>query len=164
MTAQDVQPAAQPTELPSLDKVEIFRGFLTAHAQITRKLDEELVAEHQLSLADFDVFVQLAERPGRSARMTELADALLLSRSGATRLIERLEREGMVTRTKANGDGRGVIATLTEQGLRRFRDASTTHLRGIQQHFLTHLSPVELVATAQVCQQLIQKPRDGNRG
>ena len=142
--------------MPSLDKVEIFRSFLIAHNRITRKLDEELTAEHDLSLADFDVFVQLAERPGRCARMAELADALLLSRSGATRLIERLEREGMVTRGRANGDGRGVTATLTEQGYRRFREASTTHLRGIQEHFVAHLSPVELVATGQVCQQLVR--------
>ena len=149
-----------PTELapalPDLDQVEIFRSFLIAHARITRKLDEELITEHNLSLADFDVFVQLAERPGRCARMAELADALLLSRSGATRLIERLEREGMVTRSRANGDGRGVTATLTEQGLRRFREASTTHLRGIQEHFLSQLSPIELVAAGQLCQQLVR--------
>jgi DNA-binding MarR family transcriptional regulator len=151
----------RPAEgLPDLDQIEIFRSFLTAHAQITRTLDEELIAEHQLSLADFDVFVQLAERPGRSARMTELAEALLISRSGATRLIERLEKEGMVTRGRANGDGRGVSATLTDQGLRRFREASATHLRGIQRHFLTQLSAVEMVAIGQVCQQLIHRPRD----
>nr|MCW2728789.1 transcriptional regulator, MarR family [Aeromicrobium sp.] len=88
------------TTLQRLTETELgaWRSFLRAHAQITRKLEADLVAEHELPLPSYDVLLQLAESPGRRLRMTELADRVLLSRSGLTRLVDRLEREGLVER------------------------------------------------------------------
>ena len=81
-------------------ELDAWRSFLRAHARLVRVLEAELVAKHPLSLGGYDVLVQLAEAPGRRLRMAELADAVLLSRSGVTRLVDRLEVAGMVTRER----------------------------------------------------------------
>jgi DNA-binding MarR family transcriptional regulator len=122
-----------------------WRVFLRAHAQITRKLEGELLAEHDLPLPSYDVLLQLAESPGRRLRMTELADRVLLSRSGLTRLVDRLEREGLVERAACPNDARGTHAVLTDVGLDRLRGAAPTHLRGVSEHVTSRLTEVELV-------------------
>ena len=122
-----------------------WRSFLRAHAQITRKLEAELVAEHDLPLPSYDVLLQLAESPGRRLRMTELADRVLLSRSGLTRLVDRLEREGLVERASCPNDARGTHAVLTDAGLGRLRRAAPTHLRGVAEHVTSRLDADELV-------------------
>ena len=132
----------------------MWRSFLRAHARIVRHLETELVAEQSLSLASYDVLVQLAETPGRRMRMTELADAVLLSRSGVTRLVDRLERTGLVSRERADGDGRGVVAVLTQTGLDRLRTASGTHLAGVVRHFVEPLEETEISALGRTCEQL----------
>lgn len=136
-----IEQAADPRSRsgPTRAQLAAWRAFLRAHASITRALEAELVAEQQLSLASYDVLVQLAEAPGRRLRMTELADAVLLSRSGITRLVDRLEKGGLVARCPVESDGRGVAAELTDGGLNRLRTASRTHLRGIAQHFVMPL-------------------------
>jgi DNA-binding MarR family transcriptional regulator len=140
-------------------EIEVFRSFLTAHSRITKSLEAALLAEHQMSLAAFDVFAQLHESPGHCLRMTELSDAVLLSRSGVTRLVERLEQEGLVRRGRATCDGRGVTATLTEQGLARFHAAVVTQLRGIREHFISRLTTIELAALGLICTELAVEPR-----
>jgi DNA-binding MarR family transcriptional regulator len=132
----------------------VWRSFLRAHARLTRCLETELVADQRLSLAAYDVLVQLEEAPGRRLRMTELADAVLLSRSGVTRLVDRLERAGLVVRERADGDGRGVVAVLTPAGLDRLREASGTHLAGIARHFVAVLEDAELTVFGETCERL----------
>ena len=132
--------AARPTR----EQLAAWRNFLRAHARITRSLETELVAEQRLSLGSYDVLVQLAEAPRRRLRMAELADAVLLSRSGVTRLVDRMERSGLVVRERVAGDGRGVVAALTERGFDTLRTASRTHLAGVVRHFVAHLDPTEL--------------------
>src|SRR5919197_2221970 len=124
---------------PSRSELQAWRTFLTAHARVLRNLEAELLTDQRLSLVSYDVLVQLAEAPGRCLRMAELADRVLLSRSGVTRLVDRLERAGLVTRQRVAADGRGVIAELTTEGLDRLRAASRTHLAGIARHFAAHL-------------------------
>jgi DNA-binding MarR family transcriptional regulator len=121
-----------------------WRAFLRAHSQISRELEAELVAEHDLPLASYDVLLQLAESDGRRLRMTELADRVLLSRSGLTRLVDRLERDGLVEREACLSDARGTLAVLTQAGLTRLRSAAPTHLRGISEHMTSRLTPEEL--------------------
>jgi DNA-binding MarR family transcriptional regulator len=121
-----------------------WRSFLRAHSQITRRLEAELVAEHELPLPSYDVLLQLAESPGRRLRMTELADRVLLSRSGLTRLVDRLEREGLVERAACPNDARGTHAVLTDAGLGRLRTAAPTHLRGVAEHVTSRLTPEEI--------------------
>jgi DNA-binding MarR family transcriptional regulator len=119
-------------------------AFLRSHATILRELDDELQAEHQLALGDYDVLVNLAQAPGRRMRMCDLADAVVMSRSGLTRRVERLEGAGLVRRAKSGRDGRTVEAALTEAGLERLREANLTHLAGVQDRFLRHFSPEDL--------------------
>ena len=117
-------------------RVATWRLFLEAHARLERLLDEDLRAEHDLSLAEYDALLQLAEAPGRRLRMHQLADRVLLSRSGVTRLIDRLVLDGSVERDPCLTDARGAEAVLTPAGLARLRNASGTHLRGIADHFV----------------------------
>lgn len=112
-----------------------------------------MVAEQRLTLAAYDVLDALARMDGR-LRMTELADAVLLSRSGVTRLVDRLERIGLVHRVRVDSDGRGVLAVLTERGRSRLKAASTTHLHGIARYFLSPTSEGDLDALVRVCEQL----------
>jgi DNA-binding MarR family transcriptional regulator len=118
-------------------------------------LEAELLAEHDLPLASYDVLVQLAEAPDRRLRMTELADAVLLSRSGVTRLVDRLEKGGLVARCPVESDGRGVAARLTDAGLDRLRIASRTHLRGVAHHFVNRLDEADLRTLERISSRLV---------
>jgi DNA-binding MarR family transcriptional regulator len=141
--------------MPSDDELACWRWFLRAHATITRGLENELLAEQKLSLAAYDVLVQLAEAPDRMLRMTELADAVLLSRSGVTRLVDRLERVGLVSRARVAGDGRGVAARLTDAGLHRLRTASRTHLEGVERHFVAALEEHDMESLERISRRLV---------
>lgn len=143
--------------LPTGSEVDAWRSFLRAHARIVRVLESELVAEHPLSLGGYDVLVQLAEAPERRLRMAELADAVLLSRSGVTRLVDRLEVAGMVTRERFTGDGRGVVAVLTTKGVDTLREAARTHLAGVVRHFIDHFDAEELAAFGELCSRLADR-------
>ena len=141
---------------PGLTSAEstAWRGFLRAHATVVRSLEGDLQAEHELPLASYDVLVQLSEAPDRRLRMTELADRVLLSRSGLTRLADRLEREGLLTREPCPSDARGTLAVLTDAGLERLRKAWPTHLRGVQ-HVLSRLAPEEVEQLAVLMGKLV---------
>lgn len=127
-------------------RLRAWRTFLRAHARLVRELERELQEEQQLALADYDVLVQLASAGEHRLRMSDLADRLLLSRSGATRLVDRLVGEGLVERATCEEDRRGQWASLTDAGRARLRRASPTHLRGVATHFLDRLSPADLTA------------------
>jgi DNA-binding MarR family transcriptional regulator len=139
---------------PTREQLAAWRAFLRAHASVTRALEAELLAEQDLPLASYDVLVQLAEAPDRRLRMTELADAVLLSRSGVTRLVDRLEKSGLVARCRVESDGRGVAARLTDAGLDRLRRASRTHLRGVAHHFVNRLDEADLHTLERICLRL----------
>jgi DNA-binding MarR family transcriptional regulator len=137
-------PAPSVTPLASDWRVGVWRSFLRAHATALRELERELVAETGMPLGWYDVLLQLAEAPGRRLRMAELADRVLLSRSGLTRLIDRLQAEGLVRREPSPDDARGTFTVLTLAGVGRLRAAAPVHLAGIQQHWLGHFSDDEL--------------------
>ncbi len=139
----------------SSGELAAWRTFLRAHATVTRRLEAELVAEHDLPLASYDVLVQLSEAPHRALRMTELAERVLLSRSGLTRLVDRLERDGLVSRRACPEDARGTLAVLSEQGLERLRQAWPTHLRGVAQHVTDRLSAEELATLDELLGRLV---------
>lgn len=143
------------TRMPTGKELDVWRTFLRAHARLSRVLEAELVAAHPLTLGGYDVLVQLAEAPGRRLRMAELADAVLLSRSGVTRLVDRLEVAGMVTRERFDGDGRGIVAVLTTKGVDTLRAASRTHLAGVVRHFVEHLNEDELASFGALCSRLV---------
>lgn len=148
-TTETALPAtAVPDVPPSADdpRLDAWRAFLEAHTRVTRRLDEELRSEHGLSLAEYDALLQLARSPGHRLRMNQLADRVILSRSGITRLIDRLEADGLVERAHCPSDARGAEAVLTDSGLARLRAASHTHLRGVETHFLAVASADDLDA------------------
>src|SRR3954471_15877654 len=121
-----------------------WRAFVRAHAEVSRRLDEDLRAEHGLSLQEYVSLLILAEAPERRLRMGRLADALTLSKSGATRLIDRLVADGVVERVSCSSDARGAEARLTEAGVDRLRTAAPTHLRGIANYFLATIDATDL--------------------
>ena len=121
-----------------------WRAFVRAQAHVSRRLDEDLRAEHGLSLQEYVALLILAESPERRLRMGRLADSLTLSKSGATRLIDRLVDDGFVARVSCSSDLRGAEAALTEEGLQRLRTAAPTHLRGIADYFLSAIENDDL--------------------
>lgn len=125
-------------------RLETWRAFLTAHALLTRRLDEDLRTGEGLTLGEYSALLQVAEAPGRSLRMNQLATGIFLSRSGVTRLIDRLEADGLITRSTCTDDGRGALAVLTDAGMTRLRDAARTHLDGIAQYFLDVVPEADL--------------------
>jgi DNA-binding MarR family transcriptional regulator len=127
-------------------RLEDWRVFLRAHSLLSRRLDEELRAEQGMSLAEYDALFQLAAAEGTRLRMNQLADRVLLSRSGITRLVDRLVADGLVSRSQCSSDARGAEAVLTDAGLQRVRTARATHLRGVERYFLEPLSSAERAA------------------
>ena len=121
-----------------------WRAFVRAQAQVSRRLDEDLREEHGLSLQEYVALLILAESPERQLRMGRLADSLSLSKSGATRLIDRLVGDGLVCRESCSSDARGAEAKLTDTGLDRLRTAAPTHLRGIKEYFLSAIGGEDL--------------------
>lgn len=168
-----IPPAAHASEaaaeIPAGDRVDArgmraWRNLLRAHAQVARVLEAELEEAHRLPLASYDVLVQLAEAPDGALRMSELADAVLLSRSGLTRLVDRLVKEGLVERRSCPSDLRGTLAVLTPAGLARLRAASGTHLRGVARHVLAHYSPAELELLGDLLGRLVASDEPGGCG
>jgi DNA-binding MarR family transcriptional regulator len=137
------QPIEQALE-PHDPRLAPWRAFLMAHTRVFRRLDDELRAEHDLTVGEYDALLTIAQAPERRIRMRQLADQVILSKSGVTRLIDRLVDDGLVERSACVADARGAEAVLTERGLTRLRAASTTHLRGIHEHFLAILDTTDL--------------------
>jgi DNA-binding MarR family transcriptional regulator len=135
-------------------RLSAWRSFLRAHARIVRELERELHDEQGMALTDYDVLVQLAGAEPHRLRMSELADRLLLSRSGVTRLVDRLAAVGWVERVTCDDDRRGQWASLTDAGYARLREASPTHLRGVAEHFLDRLPDGDLAAFERILHRL----------
>jgi DNA-binding MarR family transcriptional regulator len=132
-------------ELPGGRGLEAWSSLLRAHATLMRQLETDLARETGLALADFDVLAQLASAGGE-LRMTELADRALISRSGMTRRVARLVDEGLVRRANADGDARGVVVALTDEGVARLTETAPAHARGIAEYFVSRLGDRELAA------------------
>src|SRR3954469_1953665 len=152
---------ATETGVPSgggrLDETELgaWRGFLRAHAALVRALDAELQAEHGLSLSSYEVLLLLSMAPMRRQRMSELANATLITLGGVTRLVDRLEREGLVRRERCPSDARGILAVLTDEGLQRLWAAPPAPRAGIRRLFLTHLTPSQQEELATIWRSIV---------
>ena len=141
-------------ELLNEEELAAWRGMLRAHAELTKELDAELAREHNLPLSSYEVLLYLADAPEGRMRMAELADSVLLSRSGLTRLVDRLQREGLLKRERCDSDARGYFAEITPKGRRLFDEARRTHLDGVRARFLSRFSRDELRALGALWQKL----------
>ena len=139
-----MNPPSTAVEELTATELGAWRGLLRVHTALVRELDAELDAAHDLPLSSYDVLIYLQAAPDRRLRMAELADSVLLSRSGVTRLVDRLEREGLIERDACTSDGRGLFAVLTEKGDDLLAHARPTHLAGVRERFLSHFSEDEL--------------------
>jgi DNA-binding MarR family transcriptional regulator len=113
--------------------------FVATHAAIARELEARLMGAHELTLSDYDVLVQLARAPDRKLRNIDLAKAVVLTRSGVTRLVDGLEKDGLVRRSSCPSDKRGTFVALTDEGLARLREATSTHVTGVRELFVERL-------------------------
>jgi len=128
----------------SAEELAAWRGFLRVQSALFRDLDAELTTAHDLPLRSYEVLLLLQDAPERRLRMSDLSRSVLLSPSGMTRLVDRLQREGLVGRERCAEDGRGYYAVLTEAGGRRLREARATHLAGVRRLFLDRLGADDL--------------------
>jgi DNA-binding MarR family transcriptional regulator len=128
----------------TVEELTVWRMLQRAQVRVTRHLEAELLVAHDLPLASYEVLMQLAEAPERRLRMNDLADRVLLSRSGLTRLIDRLQRDGLVTRQACPDDARGLFAVLSEHGAARLAEATPTYLRGIRTQVLDLLGAEDI--------------------
>jgi DNA-binding MarR family transcriptional regulator len=124
--------------------LETWVRFLRAHAAVVRQLNAELVAEHGLTINDYEVLLRLARAPDRILRRVDLAELVLLTPSGITRLLDGLERAGFVRKESCASDARVVYAKLTDAGYAKLQDASETHLSGVRSTFTERFSVDEL--------------------
>lgn len=129
---------------PGDPRLTPWRAFLMAHSKVWHRLDEDLRRDHDLTLPEYECLLFLVEAPGRRMRMGEIADRILLSKSGVTRMVDRLVADGLVERTSCTTDARGAEAALTAEGVARLRVASRTHLKGVHDYFLSALDGPEL--------------------
>ena len=129
-----------------LDELEFraWRAFLYAYAKVVPTLDLSLVRSQNLSLNQFEVLAWLAGAGRRGLRMSDLASRIVLSPSGVTRVVDRLEQRGLVERCVFEDDKRGSVATLTADGRALLRKAATVQVLDVREHFLKHLSRQQL--------------------
>jgi len=144
-----------------LDERELaaWRGMLETHSRMVAMLDSELERDHDLPLSSYEVLMNLADAEGQRLRMGELADRLLLSRSGITRLADRLVDQGLIERERCTDDGRGYFAHLTAAGRAKLRVARPDHLAGVRRHFLGALEPSEIDALGAIWARLAGQPQ-----
>jgi DNA-binding MarR family transcriptional regulator len=149
-------PSSRDGPVPAL-QLDAWRAFLTAHARLTDQLGRELREREGLPLTWYDVLVQLSEAEGHQLRMQQLADRVLLSKSGLTRLIDRMERAGYVARTPCEDDRRGTYATMTAEGYAVLVRTAPTHLGGVREHFADALDDDEAGTVAPVLQRMVDR-------
>jgi len=137
---------------------DAWAGFLRTHSSVVGRLNGQFLDEHGLTFSEYDVMIHLSVAGTDGIRMHALADKVLLSRSAMTRLIERLEAQGLVRRRAGKGRGRVVSAYLTPKGLRRLGEVTPAHLQGVREAFLDRLNPAEIKQLAAVWSRLT--PRD----
>ena len=142
------------TEISAPPKLESWIAFLRSHAAITRELSAQLQREHGLTLNDYEVLLHLSRAEGGRMRRVDLAGGVLLTASGITRLLDGLERAGLVCKETCSSDARVSYAKLTDAGAEKLRVAGVTHLRGVDELFLGRYSGSELATLAELLSRL----------
>lgn len=131
-------------------EIRAWGGALLFTTAVLRALDEALVAAHRISVKEFDVLITLFNAPARRLRMTDLAERAVLTPSGLSHLVTRLERDGLVRRGVDAADRRSFFATLTRAGHRRLRESRPTHNEVIRAHLTRRLTATQLATLGEV--------------
>ena len=147
---------SSPSRL-SQEELAAWAGLLRTHARLVGRLDAELRAEHGFGISSYEVLVRLAQSPN-GMRLLDLSKSALITQSGMSRLVDRLETEGLVRRASAPDDGRGCLAVITEAGRRRLREANRSHLAGVRRLFLDRLDPGEMASLGRLWERLDAVP------
>ena len=147
-------PTGEQGDTLTTGELRAWRGLLRAHACLARRLDTELDQAHGLPMTSYEVLHHLDEALGGRMRMRDLAEQAQLSRSGLTRLVDRLEREELLVRCSCEHDARGSYACLTERGRERLEDARVTQLAVVREHFFSRFSELELSVLADMCERI----------
>jgi DNA-binding MarR family transcriptional regulator len=126
-----------------------WRTYIETYADLVAAIERDL-AEHDLTLGDYQVLVYLSEADARSMRMCDLAERLQLSPSGLTRRLDGLVRAGMVTRQPSIEDRRVMKAMLTEHGFETLRTAAPDHVDSVRRHIFDHLDDDQVDALASI--------------
>jgi DNA-binding MarR family transcriptional regulator len=152
MTAVKIPGAERDALTPG--ELRAWRGLMRAHGCLAKRLDAELERAHGLPLSSYEVLHRLGESPRGRMRMRDLADEAQLSRSGLTRLVDRLERDGLLARCSCDHDARGSYACLTDGGRERLEAARATHLEVVRDHFFSRFSETELDILADMWERI----------
>jgi DNA-binding MarR family transcriptional regulator len=142
------------TTTETTSRLESWVSFLRAHAAITRELNADLQNEHGLTLSDYEVLLRLANAENQMMRRVDLAQSVILSASGITRLLDGLEGAGYVEKASCKTDARVSYAKLTEAGGRKLAEAGRTHLAGVDELFIGRFSDDELETLAELLGRL----------
>ncbi len=142
------------TTTRSISRLDSWISFLRAHAAITRELSAQLQREHGLTLNDYEVLLYLSHAEGTRLRRVDLAQRVVLTASGITRLLEGLEDSGYVCKETCASDARVSYAKLTDAGAAKLREAAVTHLRGVDDLFVGRYSGSELATLAELLSRL----------
>jgi len=144
------------SERPDEAKITVFGSFLRAHQQVSEVLNKNLVSERGISLPWYDVLFQLSVAEGGRLRLQELAEHVLYSRSGLTRLVDRMETAGLISREPCAHDKRGTFAVLTPLGKRELRRSAPGHLRGIEENFFANLSDEDVAVLGRAMSKVLE--------
>lgn len=142
------------TELFNRCEQAAWGGFLSAYARLNRIIEEDLQAHSNLTHVEFEVLLRLSWSEGKRMRIQDLAAESILTRSGVSRMVERLEKAGLVRREEAPEDRRGAYAVLTEAGAQRFQRAAQLHAECVQTHFINKFTQEDLQKMAEFWKRL----------
>ena len=134
-----------------------WHGCLQFTNVVMHEIDAALQAANRISLKEFDVLITLFNAPDGRLRMTELAETVVLTPSGVTHLVTRLERDGLVSRVVDDGDRRSYFAVLTREGHRRLRDSRPTHNDVVRAHLTQRLTPPQLASLGALFDTILER-------
>lgn len=143
-------------------ELEAWTGFLGTFDRLNRLIEADLQDHSRLSHVEFEALLRLARAPNQRMRIQDLAENSILTRSGMSRVVDRLAKAGLVERSAAAEDGRGAYAVLTEEGAKRFRTAAEAHVAFVRQNFLGRFSKEELATMAEFWRRVTQTDEGGS--
>jgi DNA-binding MarR family transcriptional regulator len=140
-----------------------WRSLVEVHARVTRRIEGEIEQNCGIPLIWYELLAQVGQSEGQGLRMFDLAERVLLSRSGLTRLVDRMEEAGLVARTGVARDRRGTLVTITQQGAALLVEAAPVYQKGVEECFTQHVTPDEAATLQRIFDRILESQRSGVR-